>query len=59
MTTLMNTPSQWTIFSVIVLIFCLLATIYSFWNRRYLDRGPRKGEAANPARVRRDNPDDR
>ncbi len=58
MNTITNWHSQWTLFAVVVLIICLLATIYAFWNKRYVDHGPRKGEAANPTRVRKDNPAD-
>lgn len=45
--------------AIVVIVITLLATMYSFWHKRFMDRGPRKGEAANPAKVRQQNSPDR
>jgi hypothetical protein len=44
--------------AMLVIAITLLATVYAFWRKRFMDRGPRKGEAANPAKVRMQNPPD-
>jgi hypothetical protein len=36
----------------------VLVTIYVFSRKRHLDNGPRKGEAADPGKVARQNPPD-
>lgn len=53
-----QTHSAWVLLAILVVIVTLLATIYSFWRKRFVDRGPRKGEAANPAKVKMQNPPD-
>jgi uncharacterized membrane protein affecting hemolysin expression len=50
---------SWVALALLVLVVVVLATIYSFWRRRFVDSGPRKGTAANPSQVKRDNPPDR
>jgi len=40
---------------VVLVVITLLATMYSFSRRRNFEDGPRKGEAANPAKVKRQN----
>jgi hypothetical protein len=47
---------SWVVIALAVVVMVLLATIYSFWRRRFIDNGPRKGTAANPEKVKRDNP---
>lgn len=61
MTTFLRANLPWVILAVAVLAIVLTATIYSFWNKRYIDTdkylkqgGPREGEAANAQQVRRD-----
>lgn len=49
----------WVAYALLIIAVVVLATIYSFWRRRYMDGGPRKGTAANPAQVKRDNPPNR
>lgn len=41
--------------AVVLVVVTLLATIYNFSRRRNFEDGPRKGEAANPAKVKRQN----
>lgn len=53
-----ETHSAWVLLAILVIIVTLLATVYSFWRKRFLDKGPRKGEAANPAKVKMQNPPD-
>lgn len=48
-----------TVLALLIITITVLATVYSFWRKRFIDNGPRKGEAANPAKVRRQNPSDR
>ena len=50
---------SWVALALLVLVVVVLATVYSFWRRRFIDSGPRKGTAANPSQVKRDNPPDR
>lgn len=59
MTTFLREHLPWVIFSLAVIAIVLVATVYSFWNKRFMDSGPRKGEAADLERIRRDNPPDR
>jgi hypothetical protein len=43
------------------LLFVVLTAIITavvFWRRRSFERGPRKGTAVNPEKVRRQNPPD-
>lgn len=48
--------ARW-IFSALLIIGITLAlTIYSFWRKRYIDSGPKKGQAAHPSKVRQENP---
>lgn len=47
---------SWVALALVVIVVVLLATIYSFWRRRFVDNGPRKGTAADPTQVKRDNP---
>jgi hypothetical protein len=50
---------SWVALALAVVVVVLLATIYSFKRRRFIDSGPRKGVAANPTQVKRDNPPNR
>lgn len=59
MTLLMRTHSAWVLLAILVIVITVLATVYSFWRKRFVDDGPRKGEAANPTRVKLQNPPDR
>lgn len=59
MTLFMRTHSAWVLLAILVIVITVMATVYSFWRKRYIDNGPRKGEAANPARVKLQNPPDR
>lgn len=59
MSELYATHGGWVILAILVIAITLTATIYSFWRRRYIDgSGPRKGTAANPDKVKRENPPD-
>ena len=48
----------WVAFAAAVILLVLGLTIFTFKRRGYVGRGAQKGEAANPARVRRQNPPD-
>lgn len=49
----------WVAFVGIALLLALGLTMSVFWRNRGVDRGFQKGQAANPERVRRQNPPDR
>lgn len=52
-----NEHAAWIVYAVTFVIIAVLATIYTFWRKRGIDSGgPRKGVAANPTKVRRQNP---
>ena len=44
---------------VLILIGIAIALTIVVFRRRMFERGPREGEAKDPAQVRRDNPPDR
>lgn len=48
--------ARWIFSALLVIGITLALTIYSFWRKRYMDSGPKKGQAANPEKVRRQNP---
>lgn len=48
----------WVALAGAALLITLLLTLFSFSRNRHLDRGFEKGQAANPERVRRQNPPD-
>jgi len=50
--------SGWLMLAGTALVITLVLTLLMFWRNRYIDRGPRKGVAAHPAQVKRDNPPD-
>ncbi len=41
---------------VVLAVICIGITIAIFRRRRSFERGPRKGEAADPVKVKRENP---
>ncbi len=41
---------------VVLALVCVGITVMVFKRRRSFERGPRKGEAANPTKVKRQNP---
>jgi cytochrome c-type biogenesis protein CcmH/NrfF len=41
---------------VALAVLCVAITITIFMRRRSFERGPRKGEAAEPVKVKRENP---
>lgn len=43
---------------VLVLIALALALTAVVFRKRWFERGPRKGEAADPSKVKRENPPD-
>ena len=51
-----ETQAMWILLGVVLVVITLLATIYVFSPRRNFEDGPRKGEAANPGKVKRQNP---
>lgn len=48
-----ESPTFWILIGVTLTAIALLATVYCFSRRRNFEDGPRKGEAANPRKVRR------
>jgi hypothetical protein len=52
------TQHSWVGLALVIVAIVLLATIYVFRRRRF-ENGPRKGTAADPGQVKRDNPPDR
>ncbi len=50
-----ETHAMWILLGVALVVIALLATMHCFSRRRNFEDGPRKGEAANPAKVRRQN----
>jgi len=44
--------------ALLFLALTLVCTAWVFYRKRGMDRGPRKGVAANPEKVRRQNPPD-
>ena len=42
-----------------LLAVAVVLTVFFFWRKRGIDRGRRKGTAAEPTEVRRQNPQDR
>jgi len=46
----------WILLGVCLILITLFATMYIFSRRRHFENGPRKGEAADPGKVRRQNP---
>lgn len=57
MQSIWNEHAAWIGYALVFVIIAVLATSYTFWRKRGIDRGgPRKGEAANPSKVRRQNP---
>jgi hypothetical protein len=50
-----ETHAMWILIGVSLVVIALLATMYSFSRRRNFEDGPRKGEAANPSEVKRQN----
>jgi hypothetical protein len=43
---------------VLILVVLALALTAVVFRKRWFERGPRKGEAADPSRVKRENPPD-
>lgn len=57
---ILHADSHWVlIFSFVIIMIVLIATLFSFWRKRYIDDGPKKGEAENPLKVKEQNPPDR
>jgi len=50
-----ETHAMWILLGVTLVVITLLATMYCFSRRRNFEDGPRKGEAANPGKVKREN----
>lgn len=57
MTSVQEFMSEYGVWALGLVALALVLTIYIF-RRRLFDRGYRKGEAANPREVRRENPPD-
>ena len=54
----MNVELIFLILAMVMVVITLVGTIYAFWNKKYMDRGPKKGVAANPNAVRKQNQPD-
>ena len=50
--------AQWLTTALIIIAIVVALTVFSFWRKRYADRGPKKGEVRDPEQVRRQNPPD-
>jgi len=50
-----ETHALWILLGVTLVAITLVATMYNFSRRRNFEDGPRKGEAANPGKVRQQN----
>ena len=50
--------AQWLTVALIIVAIVVALTIFSFWRRRYADRGYKKGVARHPEQVRQQNPQD-
>lgn len=48
----LESPAAWLLLCVTLAVIALVATVYCFSRRRNFEGGPRKGEAANPRKVR-------
>jgi hypothetical protein len=58
MTLFLQEHLGWVVFAGLALLVALFLTMSIFYRNRGVDRGFEKGQAANPERVRRQNPPD-
>jgi hypothetical protein len=50
--------AQWLMVALVIICVVAALTMFSFWRKRYADRGPKKGVPNDPKKVRRQNPPD-